>query len=103
MSETAQDGFVTKALNAIPGWALGTLGVVIGVVMTMQVAGYNNAAIRIIEATAKKYEQSAVSIENSAQRLELIVSRVSSLETSVTALELNAARVDQKYHNSSAK
>jgi hypothetical protein len=103
MSDTPNDSFVNKAISAIPGWALGTLGIVIGVVMTMQVAGYNNAAIRIIEAAAKKYEASAASLETSAQRFELIASRVNSIETRVTALEVNAARMDQKYHNSGAK
>jgi hypothetical protein len=106
MSDTQKDiqeGFAAKALNAIPPWALGFLGLFMGVILTLQITGYNSALIRIVEASTKRYEASASSIETSAQRLELIVSRVSSLETRVTALELNAARVDQKYHNSGTK
>jgi uncharacterized membrane-anchored protein YhcB (DUF1043 family) len=102
-ANTSKDSFVNKAIDAIPGWALGILGIVIGIVMTMQVAGYNNAAIRIIEATAKKYEASAASLEDSAKRFEQIAARVTSLETRVSALEINAARIDQQYHKNPAK
>jgi hypothetical protein len=105
MSETKelQEGFATKALNAIPPWALGALGLFMGVILTLQITGYNGAAIRLVEATVKRYEASAASLETSAGRLEAIASRINSLETRVTALEINAARVDQKYHNSGSK
>jgi hypothetical protein len=96
--DTLQDGFATKALNAIPAWALGALGLFMGVILTLQITGYNGAAIRLVEATVKRYEASAASIETSAGRLEAIASRLNSLETRVTALELNAQRIDQKYH-----
>lgn len=97
-TQNPQDGFVNKAISAIPGWALGTLGIVIGVVMTMQVAGYNNAAIRVIEATAKRYEVSATSLETSAKSLEAITARLNSIESRVTALEIRADKTDLKYH-----
>jgi trehalose-6-phosphatase len=98
-----QDGFATKALNAIPPWALGALGLFMGVILTLQITGYNGAIVRIVEASTKRYEASAASLETSAKSFELIASRLSSLETRVTALEINAARTDAKYHNSSAK
>jgi trehalose-6-phosphatase len=106
MSDTQKDiqeGFAAKALNAIPPWALGALGLFMGVILTLQITGYNGAIVRIVEASTKRYEASAASLETSAKSFELIVSRVSSLETRVTALELNAARVDQKYHSSGTK
>lgn len=98
-----QEGFATKALNAIPPWALGFLGLFMGVILTLQITGYNGALIRVVEASTKRYEASAASLEDSAKRFEMIASRVTSLESRVTALEISVARTDQKYHNSSAK
>jgi hypothetical protein len=100
MSETKelQDSFATKALNAIPPWALGFLGLFMGVILTLQITGYNGALIRVVEASTKRYEASAASLETSAQRLEQIATRLNSLDARVTALEINAQRVDAKYH-----
>ena len=97
------DSFATKALNAIPSWALGFLGLFMGVILTLQITGYNGALIRVVEASTKRYEASAASLEDSAKRFEHIAARVSSLETRVTALEINAARIDQQYHKNPAK
>jgi hypothetical protein len=102
-NKDTQEGFAPKALNAIPAWALGFLGLCMGVILTLQITGYNGALIRVVEATTKRYEASASSLETSAQRFEQIASRVNSLETRVTALEVNAARTDMKYHNSGSK
>jgi hypothetical protein len=105
MSDTQdiKENFAAKALNAIPSWALGFLGLFMGVILTLQITGYNGALIRVVEASTKRYEASATSLEASAQRFEQIVIRINSLETRVTALEINAARTDQKYHNSGSK
>jgi trehalose-6-phosphatase len=98
-----QEGFAAKALNAIPSWALGFLGLFMGVILTLQITGYNGALIRVVEASTKRYEASAASLEDSAKRFEQIAARVTSLETRVTALEINAARIDQQYHKNPAK
>ena len=102
-NKSLQEGFATKALNAIPPWALGFLGLFMGVILTLQITGYNGALIRVVEASTKRYEASAASLEDSAKRFEQIAARVSSLETRVTALEINAARIDQQYHKNPAK
>ena len=100
-----QDGFATKALDAIPKWALGTLGLFMGTVLTLQISGYNSAAIRVIEANVKKYEASATSLEYSAARLAQIASRLDgvdkeiiTLKSRVQTLELHADSIDAKYH-----
>jgi hypothetical protein len=93
-------GFSEKLVNAIPRWAWGTLGIFFGVIMTLQITGYNSSLNRVIEAQVKRMERSVGSLEVVSLGLSKIAAQVSDLESRVTALESHSKFIDSKFHKS---
>jgi exonuclease VII small subunit len=65
--------FVEKALAAVPGWALGLLGLFAGGAAVLQVTGYNAPLQRIIEAHVKRLEQNTMALEANTVMLERVM------------------------------
>lgn len=105
MQKKETQEFVSKATNAIPKWAWGVLGTFIGIMMTLQVTGYNGSLNRVIEAYVKRIEKSADTLDASAgkmadvlARLDRADNRLNALDSRVTTIEKHQAEIDRTFH-----
>jgi hypothetical protein len=95
-------GFLDKVLEAIPNWAMGFLGILLGFSMCF-IAVVNLADLKApfnkyVDAEVARITKAVDSLEAVTFKLDTVVQRVNSLEARVTALEKHKAEIDARYH-----
>ena len=86
------DSFVNKALDAMPKWALATIGCLMALTLFLTFSGFDNAFQRMATAYAVRIERSVESLEDVTKRLDNIETNVQNLEARVTAIEIENAK-----------
>jgi uncharacterized membrane protein YgaE (UPF0421/DUF939 family) len=102
-SSVNSDGFVNKALDAMPKFVWAFLGVMVGLVILLMFSGLDGAFTRVVNAYATRIERSVDQLEGLASKFSALEAKVISADSRITVVEKRLDEIERenrKYHRS---
>lgn len=100
------DGFINRALDSVPNWALAIIGILFAITIFLAFSGLNAPITRVANAYATRIERAVENLESLSKSVNAInakidanhkevMTEISGLKSRVTAIE----KENKEYHN----